>query len=444
MNVRALFAAVGSLVVIFNNPTRLVLCIHTKFKIRYHEIGLFDVYINDRVCRSICLRKGFDNMLGITFKKAIPLIVAAVLLLAGCGNGSSGNTAETEEKERVPVTDLFEGYEDLQGKDLEVFTLPETIEKPAYEKLYRFPDRRGGADVPEEYAKTKQLMKNCFGDKFDESLMTASDNRDNSKIYSFSLPEGLSAVVLHGFPINIVKSAEKLLTPQQEQLHCYSASEGDRTVELKNGSCTVNELTENMRKRLDSEIMQGLEGFELVPKSVYNYRNSNSVCYASIEYEVMYRGIKLDYDPPMSVIQQKNGYEVMTSYSANSVTLSTADKDDYAVLSSTFSEQYPLTEEVPEAISLKRAVRLLQSELAEYSRYEFDTVELRYCCRITAPVITGTDKSEDSRILADYGELNTAYFEPTWCFYYSSIRGSEKHREAVKVNALTGEITIDK
>lgn len=366
------------------------------------------------------------------------------LLLAGCGSDNSGNTQETEIKEFVPVSEMYDGYEQLQGKDFGNFKLPESIEKPEFEKLYRFPDRRGGADVPDEETRTKELLKRTFGEEPEESLISAYENWDGSKTYTLTLPEGRSAAVLHGFPISIIKSAEELITPQQELIHEYSPEDGGGIVELKNSSCSVSELLDNMQKRLESEVMQGLEGFEFVPRSISNFRNSNSVSYTQIEYEVYYRGIKLEYDSPMSVLQSKSEYQVMTSYSINSVSLTAADKEDYAIFSSTFSEQYPLTEEVTEAISLERAVQILQNELAQYSFYDFDSVELCYCCKITAPVITNTDKDEDSRILADYGEIETAYFEPTWCFNYTGNPNVQQRREAVKVNAVTGEITIDK
>ena len=64
-----------------------------------------------------------------TKQRMLALLCTGVMLTA-CGTDNSGNTVETEEKERVPVAELFDGYEELQGKDFDIFTLPETIEKP--------------------------------------------------------------------------------------------------------------------------------------------------------------------------------------------------------------------------------------------------------------------------------------------------------------------------
>ena len=379
-------------------------------------------------------------------RKAIALLCAAVMLTACSEENSNANVQEGDSSaaERKSVSELFEGCGELQGKDFDNFRMPDKIEKPDYKKLYRFPDRRGGADIPDEKAKTVELLNNCFGDRFDEALMTCQENWDGSSLYSFYLPDGSGAAVLHGFPVSIVKFAGTVLTPDFEMLGSFSAADADKTVELKDGSCTVGELLAGMQKRLEKEILPNAGGFELVPLRIYNRKNSEGLCYADIEYGAEYQGIMLEDYSPMFIEQMRNGYEVTTSYSAASITLTVLEKDDYAILSSTFSEQYPLTEELTEAITLEGAVTILKNELAEYSKFSFDSVELKYCCKVTAPVLTGTDKAEDSRILADYGEVGTAYFEPTWCFFYIASDANEGHREAVKVNAVTGEITIDK
>ena len=381
-------------------------------------------------------------------KKATALLAAAlsaaVMLTACTSSDNSGNTQEGNVDDLVPAADIFEGCEELQGKDFELFRLPDVIEKPEYDGLYRFPDRRGGAEVPEEKQKALELMKACFGERFDESAVREEKNWDKSVIYQLSLPDDAFAAVLHGFPMNITKSCTSGdITPDFTVLGRFLPSEPEKTVELQSGSCTVAELLDGMQKRLDAEILPFIGGFEIVPLRIDDLKSSKGVSYAVIEYGIKYKGIMLEEDSPMWISQQRSGYQVTTGYSLNTLTLTVTDKNDYLVFSSSFAEQYPLAEKISEAIPLSGAVEILKNDLAEYMRCNLTSVELKYCCKITAPVITGTDSLEDSRILADYGKIETAYFEPTWCFYYKVTDENGEHREAVKVNALTGEITID-
>ena len=374
------------------------------------------------------------------------IAVLAAVMLVSCSDSEANNYKDDSfSKEPKKISELYEGYEELLDKEYDNFVMPSTIEKPAFDCLFRFPDRREGQDIPNEEEKAAEIFKALFGERFDKSSLTYQENWDSSKTYSFMLPDGVSAVVLHGFPINVIKSPEgqAILSPDTTFLNSYDPSDSNSIVELKNGNCTVGELLNGMQKRLDSEIMPYIGGFEIAPICINNYKNSEDIKYAEIIYGISYQGVMLEDESPMFITQSSGNYQVMTSYSASAITLTVTGSDDYDIFSSTFSEQYPLTETVSEAIPLRSAVGILCEELAEYVRYIFDSVELRYCCKITAPVITGTDSLEDSRILADYGRIETAYFEPTWCFYYKTADRNGEHREAVKVNALTGEITID-
>lgn len=381
--------------------------------------------------------------------KKIVLSLTAIMItmsvLCGCSQNNNGNAIETEDGVKVPIAQIYDGFEELQGKDLGVIKLPDKIDKPQYEKLYRFPDRRGGADIPNEKETTLAVLKSCFGESFNESGLTESENWDGSKSYLYSASEDVSAVIVHGFPTAINKSeVGDMLSIGGALLNAYAPSDTDKTVELKNGSCTVGELLGGMQRRLDAEILPYAAGFEAFPMSIRNYKSTDGTSYAEIEYGIRYRGIALEDSSPMFIVQRRAGYSVVTTYSPSSLSIVATDKDDYIIFTATFSDQHPLTEEIGELISLKGAVGLLENELAQNSRYEIELAELRYCCKITAPTLTVTDKEEDQRILADYGEIQTAYFEPTWCFYYSESDASGVQRNALKVNAVTGEITVDK
>lgn len=373
------------------------------------------------------------------------LLLMSLVMVSCSSQDNNGNIKETDSFEKTRISQLYDGYEELQGKKYSGFTLPQIIEKPTFDSLYRFPDRRGGSEIPSEEENTIKLFKRCFGDKYDNNALDVNENWDKSKTYSLFLPDGTGAVVLHGFPVSIIKDPSgNLLTSNFELLNTYTGSERDKTVELRDGRCTTGELLDGIGKCLERDILPSIGGFDIYPLSIHNCKNSDGICYAEIEYGIKYKGIPLEDKSAMFISQQRSGYQVITSYSISTLSVVTAYRTDYSVFSSTFSDQYPLVEELSEAISLDSAVQLLQKELAPNINLEFDSVELKYCCKITAPTLTVTDKDKDSQILADYGEIKTAFFEPTWCFYYRKSYDGNSIQEAVKVNAITGEITIDK
>lgn len=351
-----------------------------------------------------------------------------------------GNTMSVSGGETVPVGQIYNGCEDLQGKSFGNLKMPDKIVKPEFEKLYRFPDRRGGEKIPDEKEAAVSIFGSVFGAHYDEKNMETDSKTGD--IY-YRSPEG-SAVVYNGFPFNITLGDTRyILTPDRTLIGSYSASDTNKTVRLSGDDCTAGELLDGMQKCLEKDILPYMKDFEVFPISVLNYCADESFCSAEITYGVSYKGIMLEEDSPLFEIKDAAGYQTLTTYTQSSLTIFTDNKDRYLLFTPSFSQQQPKPEEVSEAISLRAAVEILKNELAENLRLDFDSVELKYCCKTTGPVMTA-DEVENSRVLAEYGEIKTAYFEPTWCFYYSAKDPTGSHRKAVKVNALTGEITIDK
>ena len=377
-------------------------------------------------------------------KRCISIFTAITMMLfifCSCSSQDNcGNTMSVNAGDKVPVSQVYDGYEDLQGKSFGNLKMPDKIEKPEFEKLCRFPDRRGGEKISEEKETAVSIFGSIFGENFDEKYIE-TDSKTGDIYYRSS--EG-SAVVYNGFPFNITLGyTGDILTPDRKLTGSYSPSDTDKTVRLKDGDCTVGELLSGMQKCLEKDILPYMEDYEVRPLSVLNYCADETNCSAEITYGVSYKGIMLEEASPLFEIKDAAGYQTLTTYTQSSLTLFTDNKDRYLIFTPSFSQQQPKPEEVSEAISLRAAVEILKNELAENLRLDFDSVELRYCCKTTGPVMTA-DESENSRVLAEYGEIKAAYFEPTWCFYYSVRDLNGSHCEAVKVNAITGEITIDK
>ncbi|WP_444435834.1 hypothetical protein, partial [Ruminococcus bicirculans (ex Wegman et al. 2014)] len=98
--------------------------------------------------------------------------------------------------------------------------------------------------------------------------------------------------------------------------------------------------------------------------------------------------------------------------------------------------------EKTEMIPFDEAVKILETELAKGSYYEFSNVELMYCCLANQPALDMTEEDNVAKAeqLAEEYNKTPKNFEPMWCF---EIKGGEGAKEYIKVNALSGEVFID-
>ena len=135
-------------------------------------------------------------------------------------------------------------------------------------------------------------------------------------------------------------------------------------------------------------------------------------------------------------------YDVLTYYSFNQMNFTMSGKDSILGFSNVTLISKMQEEPVNEIIPLKSAVKLLETSLAEQSNYRFQKIDLMYCQKFTYPAFTGNE-SLNSEIMADYGEIPDQPFVPTWCFTWTTDQGQEKLVQHIKVNAVTGEITVD-
>ena len=96
-----------------------------------------------------------------------------------------------------------------------------------------------------------------------------------------------------------------------------------------------------------------------------------------------------------------------------------------------------------EIISLKAAAELLQNELADNLRLRFTEVRLMYCCKDTYPNldpnINGDKEAMREKMEKEFSIQRSEYV-PTWCFF---LGNPDSVRTSIKINAVTGEITID-
>ena len=86
----------------------------------------------------------------------------------------------------------------------------------------------------------------------------------------------------------------------------------------------------------------------------------------------------------------------------------------------------------------------MKNGLAEYSLYSFDDVKLMYVNLFTSETPENMMKltNEERREYFKKSAETEREFTPTWAFIVNN-NGSGFERKLIKVNAITGEITID-
>ena len=106
-------------------------------------------------------------------KRTIALLCAAAMMLAGCAEDGENYKDDSLNVEKKEISKLYEGYEDLQGKDFGSFRLPEHIEPQSFEKVYTIT-----ADIPfdtddsQKRKNAQTIFKNILKDEYDEKAVT--------------------------------------------------------------------------------------------------------------------------------------------------------------------------------------------------------------------------------------------------------------------------------
>ena len=98
-------------------------------------------------------------------KKATAIIAAALsaaVMLTGCAEDENTYKDDSFPAEKKEISKLYEGYEELQGKDFGLFKMPEHIEPQSFEKAYKFKAsvKYGSKDNLEQ---AKKICKAFFG-----------------------------------------------------------------------------------------------------------------------------------------------------------------------------------------------------------------------------------------------------------------------------------------
>ncbi|MBR1393184.1 MAG: hypothetical protein IJ561_05050, partial [Ruminococcus sp.] len=223
-------------------------------------------------------------------KKTLLTFALAALMLSSCAltydespgkeRPEDGNvlSVEVEEESIVPVSQIFDGYEELQGKKIgEHIVMPNKIEPCDADTFYTFRvTENTDRSNMEERAIT--LFKEFFGDTYDEAKVRIDG--DERCLYNAlpPPPEGEeqdcsdpNAGYYVGYPATIKKA--NFTYPDFENgtvVVYYPEKDSSVEMELAGGRCTVGEVCQTVQDFIDNEF-PGYEGLTVSPTSVYYY-----------------------------------------------------------------------------------------------------------------------------------------------------------------------------
>ena len=381
-------------------------------------------------------------------KRIVCLFISIVFSMVIVGCSAMTRTEETHSaSESVDKTDtahIYDGYEELQGKDVGNIVMPEKIEPQQPDGIYSF-KLETKKDINAE-ADFKRLLKAFLGDSFDEKNINC-DIEDLLRYSSLDKDDGAYSNGDTKGVVNLTLGTEyeNATIFSSEQTAVYDAQERDAIIELKEGSCTVGELCDTASAFLKENITNVYNGnYELKPIKVRAMGRDGGTKYAEVICAFSYKGIMIENEstPLFTEIYDNEGYEMNTFYMFMNSYFRFLGKDKMTTYHSTPC-CFDITEtKLDNIISLRSAAEIVAAELAPNSRYQIRSVELMYCCKTTKPVITA-DLEASKLIMEKHSKDINETYEPTWVFYCRDYSGTGSVY-AIKVNAITGEITIDK
>lgn len=368
--------------------------------------------------------KSFIITLGLTF------------LLTSCSQiENDKNTMQNTNVDAVPIEHIYDGYEELQGKDFGSFSLPDKIQVSDVDKLYSFSSvGKTVADVEQE---SKHYFKEFLGDSYDE----ANIKKEKEKVYAYYGENGYTMFFVECMPMNAYYVDHPGYACTETLGTYYADTDRDIVLDLAKGECTVGELCDSLSEVISRTFYPLYGDFEIYPYIIDYYFNENMEKVAEVTCAVRYKGVNMEiFFSPLFIVEEREEYQVITNYVPSHMIFALDGKDSITFFANRFAPKDEAdAEEINEVISLKGAVELLEENLAVQSHYQFEEVYLYYCCKKTSPAHVN-DEALNSKMDEDFKDVEPSRFEPTWCFMWHTSEGEGQY---IKVNAVTGEITVE-
>ena len=367
-------------------------------------------------------------------KRATALLAAAVMLVSCSSQDNSGKVHEADNSEFVSIQELFDGYDELAAGKHRTFSLPEKISLTAPKNIYAL------EIVPREKANVESDGQKLFSSLVPKGFK--SENccwDDNNYFYTYN-DEHYSAQ----FTGNLLtfssdkKNAGELSSDNLSE--CFDVQkDSDKMILLGSNSVSVGEISNIAKKYLDEKISFLVPDFEIKVHDIFPYNTSNENRVRIIS-ALHYKGIPIEeyISPTLDVSNDQ-----IKSYYNCRIDMIMSAPDECILLNMSTIPKISTKESKDKVIGIKEAVGLLDSSLAEYTSYSFEDIKLMYCGLLTQPVIDATNGDyEAARAKTEEFEAIPKRLEPTWCFIIDN-KLSGFSRQIIKLNALTGEITMN-
>lgn len=372
----------------------------------------------------------------------ISFVIIIMIFVSSCSSqDNGGNTQLTDGADKVPFSQAWDGYKDLQGQSYgDILSLPDKIEPMEIDRLYSFVPV-DGPDLETVTLGTVPFLKEFFGDSFNEAYVSENADSLTKSLASYNSPEGDYGKVMFSGPQSASKGGTG--TDIIETMGIYEPGESDVRLELDGGSCTVGQVCETVKSFCNKTLFPLYEGYEFEPVRVTYYVGTDMKQKVRVTCGLKYKGLLMEpFFSRFNQIDDRGFYQVMTYYSPNFILFDLDRADSIFYFSNISIPSKKNEEELTEIISLKKAVELLKENLAPNSQYRVEKISLMYCQKFTYPALWGDEKL-DSDIMADFGDPQAQPYVPTWCFTWEKEIDGFREIFHLKVNAVTGEITVD-
>lgn len=380
--------------------------------------------------------------------KMMTVTLAAALMLTGCAEDSDNYKDDSLSIEKQEISKLYEGYEELQGKNFGTFRMPEHIEPQSIEKVYTLT-----ADVPFEIddsqkeKEARETFKAFLKDDYDESALTKTPSVMN--IYRYSDKNGAEGSYYEG-AVSICTGKDvpnKVLYDSDAfefEATYFAEKDGDKEIDFGTDKATVRELADYAEGVFNGNV-PAYSDYHARPYYINVQSNKYGVGrVAEIEMVLEYEGVPFERMTPYSKSSVRDDVEIDTYYSFLTASVSMNGRDSATRLGTSGLFNIKSKTECTELITLGDACEILKSGLAEYLDYEIFDVKLKYVNLFDQEVIYMKELSEsEQKELFRRNCAKERVFEPEWVFSVMSGEGQDAGFSYIKVNAVTGEIEMD-
>ena len=274
----------------------------------------------------------------------------------------------------------------------------------------------------------EKLFKTFYGDDFDESALST----DNGGIV---YQAGMNTSAYWGMDIALYSADYEFQENSSGQTYVVGLDEGGITLGGK--AIDVTDIDSG----LNNYIADFYKDFTINTKEFSVNDTVGRIDFtASLDYE----NVPFQYSP--SAYSRTDNENNMSYWTFLQVTGSIGEDGKFDFINANAPLNILDKTEKTEMIPFDEAVKILETELAKGSYYEFSNVELMYCCLANQPALDMTEEDNVAKAeqLAEEYNKTPKTFEPMWCFEINGGDGaSEGAKEYIKVNALGGEVFVD-